>query len=103
VTEKADRRLLLNAIAEALASGAKNKSALARVRLSVSRGSIPTAAQLRLVNETRERVQLTRVSVPVYDKQRIKKRWELWKQETNDKQRDLQSSRPLAPPRRIES
>lgn len=103
MSEKADRNAMLRAIAEALASGAKNKAALARVRLSVSRGTLPTAAQLKLVNDSRERVQLSRISLPVFDKQRAKLRSETWKKQANEAQAALQASRPLAPPRRAES
>lgn len=95
-----DRSAMLAAISEALASGAKNKAALARVRLSVSRGATPTVAQLRVVNETRERVGLRRISVAVYDKKRTKRRWEKWKNEVNETHESLVASRPLSPPQR---
>ncbi len=95
-----DRAALQRAIAEALSGGASNKSALNAVLRSIRTGTRPTARQLKIVNDARSRLGMPRVSVPVHDRERDRRRWTHRQQTINSEFAALAASRPLTPPGR---
>jgi hypothetical protein len=94
-----DRATVLGAISEALLRGARNRKALEAVRRTVRAGAPPTSKQLDLVNDTRERLGMPRVSVPVYDREKKRRMWKHHQQKVNSEHATLVASRPLSPPR----
>ncbi len=99
--QKTDRSTLRNAIAEAIGAGARNLDALKRVLKTTQSGEPPTAAQLRMVNATRTRLGLPRVSLPVFDREKRRAFFERRSQTINSEHATLVASRPSAPPDRV--
>jgi hypothetical protein len=97
--EKKDRDALRKAISEAQGAGARNFDAMRRVLNTTRTGEPPTAAQLRMVNATRARLGLPRVSLPVFDRERRRSFFERRSQTINSEHAALAASRPLSPPR----
>jgi hypothetical protein len=96
--QKIDRSTLRNAIAEAIGAGARNLDALKRVLKTTQSGEPPTAAQMRMVNATRARFELPRVSLPVFDREKRREFFERRSQTINSERATLVASRPLRPP-----
>ena len=96
--QKKDRDTLRKAIAEAVAQGALNRAALNRVLKTTNKGEPPTAVQLRMVNYTRARLGLPRVSLPVFDREKRREFFERRSQTINSEHAALAASRPLSPP-----
>ena len=99
--QKTDRNTLRAAIAQAIGAGARNLDALKRVLKTTQSGEPPTAVQLRMVNATRARLGLPRVSLPVFDREKRRARFEQRSQTINSEFAALAASRPLAPPDRV--
>lgn len=98
--QKKDRDALRKAIAEAVEKGARNRDALNRVLKTTKTGEPPTAVQLRMVNYTRSRLGLPRVSLPVFDREKRREFFERRSQTINYEHATLVASRPLSPPGR---
>ena len=96
--QKKDRETIREAIAEAIQGGARNLDALKRVIKTTRGGYPPTAAQLRMVNATRVRLGMPRVSLPVFDREKRRSFFERRSQTINSEHATLVASRPLSPP-----
>lgn len=97
--QKKDRDTLREAIAEAIGAGAKNMTAMKRVLKTTQSGEPPTSYQLRMVNATRSRFGLPRVSLPVFDREKRRVFFERRSQTINSEHATLVASRPLSPPK----